>query len=65
MDAKEAEILVNDNKVRLSLSKKEARLRGGVNANVLFDAMLLFNFMRLYISEVLVPLPGMRRGLLT
>ena len=25
-----------------------------MNANVLFDAMLLFNFMRLYISEVLV-----------
>ena len=55
MDAKEAEMLVNDDKVRLRLSKKEARLRGDVNANALFDAMLLFNFLRLYISEVLVP----------
>ena len=55
MDAKEVEMLVNDDKVRLRLSKKEARLRGDVNANALFDAMLLFNFMRLYISEVLVP----------
>ena len=26
-----------------------------MNANALFDAMLLFNFLRLYISEVLVP----------
>ena len=35
--------------------KVEVRLRGDVNANALFDAMLLFNFLRLYISEVLVP----------
>ena len=55
MDAKVAEMLVNDDKVRLRLSKKEARLRGDVNANALFNAKLLFNFMLLYISEVLVP----------
>ena len=55
LDAKEAEILVNDDKVGLRLSKKEARLRGDVNANALFNAKLLFNFMLLYISEVLVP----------
>ena len=55
MDAKEVEMLVNDDKVRLRLSKKEARLRGDVNANALFNAKLLFNFMLLYISEVLVP----------
>ena len=46
---------MNDNKVGLRLSKKEARLRGDVNANALFNAKLLFNFMLLYISEVLVP----------
>ena len=54
-DDNKAEMLVNDVKARLRLSKKEARLRGDVNVNALFDAMLLFNFMRLYISEVLVP----------
>ena len=55
LDAKEAEILVNNDKVGLRLSKKEARLRGDVNANALFNAKLLFNFMLLYIPEVLVP----------
>jgi len=55
LDAKLAEILVNDNKVGPRLSKNEARLRGDVNAHALFDVMLLFNLMRLYISEVLVP----------
>ena len=54
-DDNKAEMLVNDVKARLRLSKKEARLRGDENANALFNAMLLFNFMRLYISEVLVP----------
>ena len=54
-NVKEEEILVSNDKVELTLSKKEARPRGDVNANVLSDAMLLFNFMELYISEVLVP----------
>jgi len=55
LDAKEEKILVSNDKVELTLGKKEARPRGDVNANVLSDAMLLFNFMELYISEVLVP----------
>jgi len=54
-NVKEEEILVSNDKVELTLNKKEARPRGDVNANVLSDAMLLFNFMQLYISEVLVP----------
>ena len=55
LDVEEVAILVSNGKVELTLSKKEARPRGDVNANVLSDAMLLFNFMELYISEVLVP----------
>jgi len=58
LDAKEVEILVkNDNKVGLRLFnvKVEVMQRGDVNANALFDAMLLFNFIQLYTSEVLVP----------
>ena len=54
LDAKEAEILVNDDKAGLRLSKMEARLRGDVNAKALFDAMALYNFVRLYTSEMLV-----------
>ena len=54
LDAKEAEILVNDDKTGLRLIKTEARLRGDVNVKVLFDAMALYNFVRLYTSEVLV-----------
>ena len=54
LDAKEAEILVNDDKTGLRLIKTEARLRGDVNVKVLFDAMALYNFVRLYISEMLV-----------
>ena len=53
LDAKEAEILVNNDKVGLRLSKKEARLRGDMNEKALFDAMVLYNLV-IYTSEVLV-----------
>merc|ERR1719209_1785816 len=45
---------VNSSKVGLRLSKKEARLRGDVTTKALLDAMMLCNFVRLYISEMLV-----------
>ena len=45
---------MNDDKAGLRLSKTEARLRGDANAKALFDAMALYNFVRLYTSEVLV-----------
>ena len=57
LDAKEVEILVmDDNKVGLRLfnMKVEVMQRGDVITKVLLSAMMLCNFVRLYISEVLV-----------
>jgi len=54
LDAKEVDILVSNAKVEVRLSKKEARLRGDVTTKALLNAMTLCNFVRLYISEVLV-----------
>ena len=57
LDAKEVEILVkNDNKVGLRLFnvKVEVMQRGDVTTKALLSAMMLCNFVRLYISEVLV-----------
>ena len=57
LDAKEVEILVkDDNKVGLRLFnvKVEVMQRGDVITKVLLSAMMLCNFVRLYISEVLV-----------
>jgi len=45
---------VNSSKVGLRLSKKEARLRCDVTMKALLNAMTLCNFVRLYISEMLV-----------
>ena len=56
LDAKEVEILVkDDNKVGLRLFnvKAEVMQRGDVITKVLLSAMMLCNFVRLYISEVL------------
>ena len=50
---KEAEILVNDNKVGLMLSKKKVRQSGDANVLALFHVRALYNFM-LYTSEVLL-----------
>ena len=57
LDAKEVEILVkDDNKVGLRLFnvKAEVMQRGDVITKVLLSAMMLCNFVRLYVSEVLV-----------
>ena len=59
LDAKEVEILVkDDNKVGLRLFnvKVEVMQRGDVITKVLLSAMMLCNFVRLYISEALVAL---------
>ena len=56
LDAKEVEILVkNDNKVGLRLFnvKVEVMQRGDVTTKALLSAMMLYNFVRLYTSEVL------------
>ena len=45
---------VNSSKVGLRLSKKEARLRCDVTMKALLNAMTLCNFVRLYITEMLV-----------
>ena len=54
LDVEEVTILVNDDKVGLRLSKKEVRLRCDVTMKALLNAMTLCNFVRLYISEMLV-----------
>merc|ERR1719268_686288 len=57
LDAKEVEILVkDDNKVGLRLFnvKVEVMQRRDVTTKALLSAMMLYNFVRLYISEVLV-----------
>ena len=45
---------VNSSKVGLRLSKKEVRLRCDMTMKALLNAMTLCNFVRLYISEMLV-----------